>query len=181
MTVSTTPGRLRTDLGIAEHEIVALVGGVSKRAVAAILDLEVEHLDGTPAIIADRTDDAPFRAPGPLEPAIPDATALLVACVGADAIGRVIADQCAHAGRIAAIAGCSPYQRLTTERLARVLFSDRGSCKNRPDGAGFSVLVTDVGDQHLEMLDQLATGIGSHTVWALPTADPSRHPMIGVP
>jgi len=105
---------------------------------------------------ADRADPAPFRAPTPLEPRLPTRTTSLLACVGADALGRVIADQCAHPLRVAAIADCSPYERLTPTRLAAVLASDRGSCKNRPRQASFGVIVNEATDHHIGYLEDLA-------------------------
>ncbi|RMH68249.1 MAG: putative selenium-dependent hydroxylase accessory protein YqeC, partial [Actinomyces sp.] len=70
---------------------------------------------------ADGSRRRPFKAPRPFEPVIPSRTTLVVACLGADAIGRVIADRCQRPLRVAAAAGCSPYDRLTPARLAAVL------------------------------------------------------------
>lgn len=110
---------------------------------------------------ADGSRQRPFKAPQPFEPVIPDSTTMVVCCIGADALGRVIADQCHRPMRVAAIAGCSPYQRLTPARAAAVLLSDRGSQKNRPPGARFAVIVTNVGDRVRSTVEELADHVGS--------------------
>jgi len=105
---------------------------------------------------ADGSRRHPFKAPQPFEPIIPATTTIVLACVGADALGRVIADQCHRPMRVAAIAACSPYERLTPARAARVLLSARGSQKNRPDGARFAVVVSRVDDKARSFVDELA-------------------------
>jgi probable selenium-dependent hydroxylase accessory protein YqeC len=112
---------------------------------------------------ADGARQRPFTAPGPFEPVVPSRTTLLVACVGADAIGRVIADRCHRPLRVAALAGCSPYQRLTPERLATVLLSDRGLRKGLPTGARFVIAVGTVDDGSQALVDDLAAAIGPQT------------------
>jgi probable selenium-dependent hydroxylase accessory protein YqeC len=111
---------------------------------------------------ADGSRQHPFKAPQPLEPIIPTTTTIVLACVGADALGRVIADQCHRPLRVAAVADCSPYQRLTPTRAARVLLSSRGSQKNRPEGARFAVIVSRVDDQSRPFVDELADLISPH-------------------
>lgn len=110
---------------------------------------------------ADGSRQLPFKAPRPLEPVIPARTTLLIACVGAGALGRVIADACHRPLRLAAVAGCSPYQRLTPERLAAVLASERGSRKNCPPQARYVVVINQVTDRHLPFVGDLAGVIGS--------------------
>ena len=106
---------------------------------------------------ADGARMAPFTAPRPHEPVVPSLTTTLIACIGGDALGRVIADQCHNPMRVAAVARCSPYQRLTPERAARVLTDDRGSRKGCPAGARFVVLVTKVDDAARPFADELTT------------------------
>jgi probable selenium-dependent hydroxylase accessory protein YqeC len=86
---------------------------------------------------------------------VPPFTTLLVACVGGGALGRVIADQCHRPMRVAALAGCSPNQRLTPERLATVLLSDRGLRKGRPEAARYVIAVSNVTDADLSFVDEL--------------------------
>jgi molybdenum cofactor cytidylyltransferase len=93
---------------------------------------------------ADGSRQRPFKAPGPFEPVLPLRTTTVIACVGANAFGRVIADQCHRPLRVAALAGCSPGERLTPARGARVLLSERGGRKGVPAGARFVVLVNGV-------------------------------------
>jgi len=65
--------------------------------------------------------------------------------------------------RVAALAGCSPYQRLTPERLAAVLLSDRGLQKSRPDGARFLIVLTKVSQAAMGFADELVEIIGDRS------------------
>ncbi len=124
---------------------------------------------------ADGSRQLPFKAPRPFEPVIPSTTTLLIACVGAGALGRVIADACHRPLRLAAVAGCSPYQRLTPPRLATVLASDRGSRKDCPDDARYAVVINQVTDSHLPFVSELAGIIGS----AFPVLAVAAHDDLG--
>ncbi len=124
---------------------------------------------------ADGSRQLPFKAPKEFEPVIPALTTLLIACVGAGALGRVIADACHRPLRLAAVAGCSPYQRLTPPRLAAVLASERGSRKGCPDQARYVVLINQVTDHHLPFVSELAGIIGSAFPILAVSADPSLH------
>ena len=90
---------------------------------------------------ADGARRRPFTAPAPWEPPIPAASTHVVACIGADALGYVIADRVHRPLRVAAAAGCSPYQRLTPARAAQALTSPVGMMKNVPEAARFTVAV----------------------------------------
>ncbi len=115
---------------------------------------------------ADGSRRRPFKAPRPYEPVVPSTTTVLVACVGADALGRVIADQCQRPLRVAAVAGCSPYVRLTPERLATVLESDRGSRKDCPPSARFAVMINRVTVRQRGYVDELADLLRPDTLLA---------------
>jgi probable selenium-dependent hydroxylase accessory protein YqeC len=121
-----------------------------------------DRVPGIDAVVveADGSRRRPFKAPRELEPVVPSRTTALVATVGAAALGRVIADACHRPLRVAAVAGCSPYQRLTPERLARVLLSGRGSRKDCPDGARFTIVINQVADHHLRFVEDLVGIIG---------------------
>lgn len=111
---------------------------------------------------ADGARHHPFKAPGPLEPVIPVTVTTVISVIGADALGRVIADQCHRPLRVAAIAGCSPYERLTPERAARVLVSSDGGGRNVPAGARRIVIVTKVPLRSLDpATHDLAAGLVS--------------------
>lgn len=108
---------------------------------------------------ADGARRHPFKAPRPLEPVIPTTTTLVLAHIGADALGRVILDQCFRPLRVASIAGCSPSERLTPERAASVLLSERGSRSGVPSSARFVVVVTKVEPSNRALVDGLAAAI----------------------
>ena len=103
---------------------------------------------------ADGARRRPFTAPAPWEPPIPAASTEVIACIGADALGYVIADRLHRPLRVAAAAGCAPYERLTPARAAAALTSPVGMMKNVPDEARFVVAVTkaDPGDAQVSQL-----------------------------
>lgn len=94
------------------------------------------------AVEADGARRRPFTAPAPREPPIPGAATCVVACIGADALGYVIADLLHRPLRVAAAANCSPYERLTPARAAAAITSPVGMGKNVPEGARFVAAVT---------------------------------------
>ena len=107
---------------------------------------------------ADGARRRPFTAPAPWEPPIPGAVTCVVACIGADALGYVIADLLHRPLRVAAAANCSAYERLTPARAATALTSPVGMGKNVPEGARFVAAVTkaDPGrDQSQDLADEL--------------------------
>ncbi len=120
--------------------------------------------DGLVVIEADGARGHPAKAPADHEPVIPGATTLLVAVIGADALERVIADQCHRPLRVAAVVGCRPYERLTPERAATLLTSDRGGRKGMPDGARFAVVVTKVNESTLDSVNELVNLLGETRV-----------------
>ena len=117
------------------------IGVASERCDRWFTDAE---LCDSIVVEADGARHRPFKAPGPLEPVIPATATVLMSLIGADAIGRVIADQCQRPLRVAALAKCSPYERLTPERAATVLLDSRGSAKSLPEGARHIVVITKV-------------------------------------
>ena len=112
----------------------------------------VDHV----VVEADGSRRLPCKAPGPFEPVLPTLTTTAIVCVGASAFGRVIADRCHRPLRVAALAGCSPYERLTPARLATVLCSDRGGRKGVPARARFVVLLNQVSAADRPFADELA-------------------------
>ena len=121
-------------------------------------DAWFEHVDHV-IIEADGSRRRPFKAPADYEPVVPSTTTTMVSVIGADALGRVIADQCHRPLRVAAVAGCQPYERLSPAAAATVLVSERGARKELPDGGRLAVVVNKVGGANqalvAELLDEL--------------------------
>ena len=109
---------------------------------------------------ADGSRGKPFKAPLDYEPVIPSSTTVLVACVGARALGAIIDVQCQRPDRVADVAGCLVSDVLTPGRLAAVLLSDQGSRKGLPAGARFVVLINQATDAHAEYLAELDALLG---------------------
>ena len=122
-------------LGVTNRDVIAIVGAGKEVLGRAFARHRV--VDGNP------TDAEPFSAPLPHEPLIPRQTTLVVAGIDAAALGKVIADRCQRPLRVAAAAGCSPYERLTPERAAAALTNpERGWRKGVPSEARFTIVVT---------------------------------------
>lgn len=109
---------------------------------------------------ADGSRRMPFKAPLAYEPVVPSRTTTLVVCVGAAALDAVVSEQCQRPERVAAVAGCSPLDRLTPQRLASVLLSDQGSRKGCPPSARFAVVINRVEPAHLSFVEELVSLIG---------------------
>jgi probable selenium-dependent hydroxylase accessory protein YqeC len=90
------------------------------------------------------------KAPGPHEPVLPSSTTHVLAILGADALDRVIEDQGHRPMRIAAAAGCGPYDRLSAERAARLITSGIGGRKGVTPAMGFCAVITKVVDDNRE-------------------------------
>lgn len=110
---------------------------------------------------ADGARHRPFKAPADHEPVIPLSSDLVISVIGADALGRVIADNCFRPLRLAAVAGVSPWQRLSPAIAADVLCADRAGGRNVPPGARRHVVITKVPAPHVDsaqrhLVDELA-------------------------
>ena len=112
---------------------------------------------------ADGARRRPFTAPAPWEPPIPSASTHVVACIGADALGYVIADRVHRPLRVAAAAGCAPYERLTPARAAAALTSPVGMMKNVPAAARFTVAVAGADPDDPQVRDLVAELDRRHT------------------
>ncbi|MCP3938875.1 MAG: putative selenium-dependent hydroxylase accessory protein YqeC [Actinomycetia bacterium] len=109
---------------------------------------------------ADGARRHPFKAPANFEPVVPSSTTVMVSVIGADALGRVIADRCHRPLRVAALAECDPYERLTPRHAAAVLLHERGALKEKPAGARFAVAITKVGPDNWDYSTELVEEIG---------------------
>jgi probable selenium-dependent hydroxylase accessory protein YqeC len=106
-------------------------------------------------IEADGSRRKPFKAHAGYEPVVPVSATLMLSVIGADALGRVIADQCHRPLRVAALAGCSAYERLTPAAAAIVLLHERGARKELPAGADFAVAISKVDDASAPFVEEL--------------------------
>lgn len=114
-----------------------------------------EHRPDLCIIEADGSRSRRVKAPSDNEPPIPGSTTLVIAVIGADALDRVIEDVAHRPMRVAAVCGCGPYGRLTPERAALLLTSDRGGRKNVPASARFAVAITRIGSRQEQLSDHL--------------------------
>jgi molybdenum cofactor cytidylyltransferase len=130
--------------------------GVDPRWCDGVFDA-VDHV----VIEADGSKQRPFKAPAGHEPVVPTTTTIMVSVIGADALGRVIADRCHRPLRVAALAGCQPYQRLTPAAAATVLVHPRGARKELPPGARFAVVVTKTEPTSAPLVDELVAEVAA--------------------
>ncbi|MBT5139691.1 MAG: putative selenium-dependent hydroxylase accessory protein YqeC, partial [Acidimicrobiaceae bacterium] len=106
-------------------------------------------------VVADEARSLPFKAPGTFEPVVPSATTMMVSVIGADALGRVIADQCHRPLRVAALAQCQPYERLTPKAAAAVLLHPNGQRAALPERARLVVAITKVEATNAGLVEEL--------------------------
>jgi probable selenium-dependent hydroxylase accessory protein YqeC len=104
---------------------------------------------------AEGSRQRPFKAPAGHEPVIGNTTTTMISVIGADALGRVIGDQCHRPLRVAALAGCTPYERLTPAGAATVLLHERGARKEMPSPARLVIAITKVEDSNITFVDEL--------------------------
>lgn len=116
------------------------------------LAARVDHV----IVEADGSRRQPFKAPASYEPVVPSTATVVAGVVGVEAIGKVIADRCHRPMRVAALAGRSPYERLTVEGAANVLAHDRGQRASVPVGARYVVVITKIGTDEIGIFEDLA-------------------------
>ncbi len=104
---------------------------------------------------ADGSRGRPFKAPNEFEPVIPSTATLVLSLIGADALGRVIADRCHRPLRVAALARCRSDRRLDPPMAARVLLHERGVRKSVPEGAELVIVVTKVDGGSAQLVGEL--------------------------
>ncbi len=111
---------------------------------------------------ADGSRKRPFKAPLRYEPVVPASTTVLVACIGASALGEIIGDCCQRPDQVAAIAECGTHDILTPQRAAAVLTHTNGSMKSRPSAARFVVAAHRVKPHQHDRVAQLAEAVAAH-------------------
>ena len=114
---------------------------------------------GLVVVEADGARSKVVKAPDAHEPVLPSGVSLVVAVIGADALDRVIEDVAHRPMLVAAVCGCRPYERLTVERAATLLTSERGGRKAVPAGASFAVAITRIGPRQQELAQRLAAAL----------------------
>ena len=72
---------------------------------------------------------------------------------------RVIGDQCHRPLRVAALAGCRPYERLTPDRAATVLLHERGFLASVPPASRLAVIITKVDDTTAQAVADLVAAL----------------------
>jgi molybdenum cofactor cytidylyltransferase len=114
---------------------------------------QVDHV----IIEADGSRRRPFKAPAEYEPIVPATATLVISVIGADALGRVIADQCHRPLRVAALVGCRPDVRLEPWMAATVMLHERGAAKAVPPGAELAIAVNKVDAANTASVGQLVS------------------------
>jgi probable selenium-dependent hydroxylase accessory protein YqeC len=144
----TAPGLV---VRLDPHQPQKVMGPGAAWIASAFADTSVDYV----LVEADGARHHSVKAPASHEPVIPASATLVVCVIGAGALDRVIEDQAHRPLRVAAAAGCSPYERLTPERAARLLASDIGGRKGVSANARFVVAVTNVNDKTAHLAERL--------------------------
>jgi len=112
---------------------------------------DVDHV----VVEADGSRRRPFKAPAAYEPIVPSTATIVISVIGADALGRVIADQCHRPLRVAALVGRRADVRLEPWMAATVILHERGAAKAVPTGAELAVAINKVDAGNVDMVEQL--------------------------
>ncbi|MDG5758604.1 selenium cofactor biosynthesis protein YqeC [Natronococcus sp. A-GB1] len=92
-----------------------------------------------------------FKAPNDDEPQLPTATDVVVPIASAKIVGERLVEEHVHRPeRVAALTDLEPGDRISASDVATVVTSDRGGCKDVPDGATVIPLVNMVDTPELE-------------------------------
>ncbi len=159
---SPTDDQLRAATGAGQTSLVwaASADGRAMGFPPSVVDRWAGFVDQI-VVEADGSRGLPFKAPASFEPVIPGRTSLLVNHLGATALGHVIADVCFRPDRVATVAGCGTWTRLTPERAATVLTAPRGGRKGMPALARQVVVATGVTSANVHLVEALADSLGS--------------------
>ncbi len=111
----------------------------------------VDHI----VVEADGSRRRPFKAPAAFEPIVPSTATIVISVIGADALGRVIADRCHRPLRVAALVGCRADVRLEPWMAATVILHERGAAKAVPPGIELAVAINKVDAASADLVDQL--------------------------
>jgi molybdenum cofactor cytidylyltransferase len=95
---------------------------------------------------ADGAARMPITAPRDGEPVIPPAATLVVAVVGADALGRRVAEVAHRPERVMALTGRAGADALDAQAIARVLLGEDGNTRGAPRDARVVALVNKADD-----------------------------------
>lgn len=103
------------------------------------------------AVEADGSRGRPLKAPGDLEPLVPDFTNTLVPVMGASAFGHLLSADWVHRPETASeLLGEPIGVELTPERVAKLMGSRAGGLKGVPAGAGVRMLLNQVDEPSRE-------------------------------
>ena len=104
---------------------------------------------------ADGSRRLPFKAPAPFEPVIPETCNVMISTIGADALDQTISTHCHRPQRVADFAECSPEEKLTPGRAAKVILHPEGQIKAKPPQAQFCVAITKVDESSIYKVEEL--------------------------
>jgi probable selenium-dependent hydroxylase accessory protein YqeC len=127
------------------------------------LAARVDHV----VVEADGSRRQPFKAPASYEPVVPSTATHVAGVIGIDSIGKVIADRCHRPMRVAALAGVSPYERLSVEGAANVLTNPRGQRAAVPPDARYVVVVTKISPPETDLFTALADRLAAAGIEAI--------------
>ena len=124
--------------------VVAQVSGQKAVGITPTRADELFRLGLNVVCESDGSRRMPAKAPHWYEPVLASTVTIVVCVIGADALDRTIHDQCHRPLRVGAVLGCSPYDRLTPERAAHLVTSERGGRKDVPENTRFAVCINKV-------------------------------------
>jgi probable selenium-dependent hydroxylase accessory protein YqeC len=119
---------------------------------------------------ADGARRLPITAPREGEPVIPSSATLVVALVGADALGERVAQIAHRPEHVARLTGLRPDDRLDPTAIARVVLGPDGNTRGRPADSRVIAIVNKVDDTRMTAARAIAAALGRHHVTAVALA-----------
>jgi probable selenium-dependent hydroxylase accessory protein YqeC len=163
-TLLVDPTDEQVRVGVAAHGRVLIVGSVDGPKAVGINPTRADELFALGVNVVAESDGSrrrPAKAPHWYEPVLASTVDLVVCVIGADALDRTIEDQCHRPLLVGAVLGCSSYDRLTPERAALLVTSDRGGRKSVPASARFAVCVTKVNDAVAPLVERFVDAVAA--------------------
>ncbi len=158
--VAPTDDQVRAETA---HRSVLVWGGASEKRAVGVPPSQCDRWSGfvdQVLVEADGSRGRPFKSPESFEPVIPQRTSLVINCLGVAALGQTISDVCFRPDRVAAVAGCGEWDRLTPARAAAVLLDRRGGRKGIPALARQAIVVTGVTQRTTHHFEELSIALG---------------------
>ena len=161
------PSNAAVEDALRDNSRVLVVGQVIGQKAIGITPQRADELFSLGLNVVCESDGSrrmPAKAPHWYEPVLASTATLVICVIGADALDRTIHDQCHRPLRVGAVLGCSPYDRLTPERAAELVTSERGGRKDVPPHTRFAVVINKVNGPVAAVVQQFVNEVSGRGI-----------------